>query len=120
LSLDGLKRFLCEQVAEISRFLHGDVGIARQILTKYVDQLTLTPQKIPESSVLAISGDVELNVLDGAGELCSSNSGHERPRSVLHAAAEGGVVVMVARDSVGQHYTPFSIPIRGLTLDWTV
>jgi hypothetical protein len=69
---------------------------------------------------LAISGDVELNVLDGAGELCSSNSGHERPRSVLHAAAEGGVVV---NSDGGQRrlwsvlHTPFRIPTTKIILN---
>ena len=82
LSLEDLRGFLCQQVADISRLLHGDVEIARQIFAKHVDQLTLTPQGTADGSVLAVSGDVQLfNLLPDAGEVCSSNGGQRRDRT---------------------------------------
>ena len=81
LSLSGLREFLCEQLANISDLLHGDVETARQVFAKHVDRLVLTPQETPDGPILAVSGDVELfNVLPDT-EVVSSNGGQRRDRT---------------------------------------
>jgi hypothetical protein len=88
LSLDELREFLCHQVAEISRLLHGDVEIARQAMAKHIEQLILTPKEAP-GPLLEAFGDVELFNVLGDWETrrrCAS--------------------VMVARDGIGYRYAP--------------
>jgi hypothetical protein len=97
-SLDELREFLCNQAAEISRLLHGDVEIARQTLAKHIEQLILTPTEAPDGPLLEVSGNVELfNVLGDSEEVCSSNGGQRRLWSVLH--------------------TPFRVPTTGIVLN---
>ena len=83
-TIDEVRRFVTAKMTDLKTILRADAITAREVLSRHIQRLVLTPKGTPEGPVFGVSGDVDL-------------FGYEKD-----------VVLMVARDGIEPPTPAFS------------
>ena len=84
-TIDEVRRFVTAKMADLKNVLRADAITAREVLSRHIQRLVLTPKETPEGPAFGVSGDVDL-------------FGYEKD-----------VVLMVAREGVEPPTRGFSV-----------